>query len=132
MQDVIEDFFSQVAQENVTTVLVVDKDALCRNLAWKFLMRAGYVVFEAADGWEALQISRAYPGIIDLLVRESRMATDRQHHLIRILTCERRNIKTVIMQDPSTRNVDVSTRVHGVIQKPFTLDSLLSALSAVR
>ena len=52
------------------TVLVVDDDLAVRRVACKALRRAGYRVVEAGTGAEALEVSRARDGGIDLLLTD--------------------------------------------------------------
>ena len=54
-------------------VLVAEDDVLVRNLINVVLSRAGYAVLLAADGEEALQISRHYAGEINLLLSDVMM-----------------------------------------------------------
>jgi len=52
------------------TILLADDDALVRALVREVLERQGHHVVEAADGGEALDLCRHYPGPIDLLVTD--------------------------------------------------------------
>ena len=52
------------------TVLVVEGDAKLRKQVRMYLEEQGYVVLEAADGAEAMEVSRHYQGRIDLLLSD--------------------------------------------------------------
>lgn len=61
------------APTGAETVLVVDDEALIRQLARAVLNRAGYRVLLAKDGHEALELYRAESGAIDLVVLDGIM-----------------------------------------------------------
>ena len=52
------------------TILLVEDDQSMRDVARQVLEGQGYVVLEARDGQEALQISASFPGVIHLLVTD--------------------------------------------------------------
>ena len=52
------------------TVLIVEDDDRVRNLARKILERYGYSVLEAQNGEDALRVSEAHDGSIDLLITD--------------------------------------------------------------
>lgn len=49
-----------------SVILVADDDALIRNLVTLLMQQDGHFVLSAADGHEGLELSRKYPGSIDL------------------------------------------------------------------
>jgi CheY-like chemotaxis protein len=51
-------------------ILVVEDEALVRDLIRYILETAGYAVLTAADGEQALQVSRTFPTTIHLLVSD--------------------------------------------------------------
>ena len=55
------------------TVLVVDDEPVVRRLAYRILNAAGYRVFEASDGAEALEVLRQAPGRIELVIVDAIM-----------------------------------------------------------
>jgi DNA-binding response OmpR family regulator len=55
------------------TVLVVDDEPVVRRLAYRILNGAGYRVLEASDGAEALDVIRASPSSIDLVIVDAIM-----------------------------------------------------------
>src|SRR5205823_7287843 len=52
------------------TILLVEDEDLVRGLARQILELCGYVVLEAAQGEEAILLSRAYAGPIQLMVTD--------------------------------------------------------------
>ena len=55
---------------DTATVLLVDDEPTIRALARGALERAGFLVLEAADGDEAIEIARLNPGGIDIVVSD--------------------------------------------------------------
>jgi CheY-like chemotaxis protein len=51
-------------------IMVADDEVLIRNLVILLLQQQGYFVLAATDGFEGLEISRQYPGTIDLLITD--------------------------------------------------------------
>src|ERR1041385_8832710 len=80
-----------------SVILVADDEALVRNLVTLLLQRVGHFVLSAADGHEGLELSRKYPGKIDLLITDVDMprmnGTDLCGHLME----ERPGIKVLVM-----------------------------------
>jgi two-component system, cell cycle sensor histidine kinase and response regulator CckA len=54
-------------------VLVVDDEPVVRRLAYRILNAAGFRVFEASDGAEALEVLQHAPGRIDLVIVDAIM-----------------------------------------------------------
>jgi two-component system, cell cycle sensor histidine kinase and response regulator CckA len=52
------------------TILLAEDEAVVRNLVCEILQHAGYTVLAAADGREALRLSKQHPGEIDLMVTD--------------------------------------------------------------
>jgi DNA-binding response OmpR family regulator len=53
---------------NGATILVVEDEALVRDVVAQVLRRAGYAVVAAATGAEAEAVCRGHPGALDLLL----------------------------------------------------------------
>jgi CheY-like chemotaxis protein len=52
------------------TLLLVEDETLVRMASSQFLTRSGYSVLEASNGEEALRVSRAHAGRIDLMITD--------------------------------------------------------------
>ena len=63
---------SNVTQDHKTILIVEDHD-IVRSIVRISLMDKGYQLLEAADGAEALQLSRRHGAPIDLLITDVRM-----------------------------------------------------------
>jgi response regulator RpfG family c-di-GMP phosphodiesterase len=58
-------------EQHKSVILAADDHSLIRNLMTRLLQHEEYVVLTAADGHEALELSRQYPGTIDLLLTKT-------------------------------------------------------------
>ena len=105
-------------------VLVADDDALIRNLVTLLMQQEGYFVLAAADGHEGLELSRKYPGLIDLLITDVKMprmlGTDLCAHLLE----ERPGIKVLVMSGEEVTEI-VSQNINlPFLPKPFDGEAL--------
>ena len=78
-------------------ILVVDDNEIIRGLVRIFLQSEGYSVLSAADGRSALELSRKYPGTIDLVITDVEMPRLRGIDLVPYLLKERPGIKVIVM-----------------------------------
>jgi DNA-binding response OmpR family regulator len=62
------------------TILIVEDEAIVRNMMVTVLVRKDYRVLEAASAGEALEVSNVFEGVIDLLIADHslKMMTGRQ------------------------------------------------------
>jgi len=109
------------------TVLVVEDDAAVRSLTARILERGGYEVLTAQDGAEALYLSDAEQGPIQLLLTDVVMPGQSGRQVAASLLEQRPEMKVLFMSG-YTDNAIVH---HGVleegtafIQKPFTPEEL--------
>ena len=115
-------------------ILIVDDEALTRQLLRLLLHRAGYEVAEAVDGQDALEQLRATRPrliILDLLMpRLDGCATLRQ---IRA-NPQTRHIPTLMLSsraDCAAEAVGIATGAQAYIKKPFNCAALLAQIKAV-
>jgi len=54
-------------------ILVAEDEVMIRNLVMLLMKAEGYVVLSASDGREGLELSRWYPGKIDLIITDEEM-----------------------------------------------------------
>jgi DNA-binding response OmpR family regulator len=85
-----------------SVILVADDDAMSRNLVTSLMQRDGHVVLSAANAQQGLELSRGYPGSIDLVITEMRMARLNGTDLCARLLKERPGIKALVMSSSST------------------------------
>ena len=109
------------------TILLVEDDALVREVAVLALRSRGYTVLVAANGLEALERSREHEGPLALLVSDLRMPGMGGRELAEKLERERPETRVLFVTGFTE---DESLREGGggeervVLQKPFTASSL--------
>jgi CheY-like chemotaxis protein len=99
----------------VCVVLVAEDEVIVRNLVRHVLEAEGHYVLAAADGAEALQLSRSYSGSIDLLITDVVMPRLDGFALVKQLLDERPNVRVLLMSGK------VSEAIPDLpfLQKPF-------------
>ncbi len=112
----------------IETILLVEDNAMVRDLAVDALREAGYHVLLAEDGLEALRLASAHPQPIDLLVTDVVMPEMSGVALAERLTAERPGLRVIFMSGYT----DETIAHHGVekgssvfLSKPFMTDTLL-------
>jgi len=112
-------------------ILVADDEALIRNLVTLLLQHEGYFVLSAADGHEGLELSRKYPGPIDLAITDVQMprlnGTDLCAHLIK----ERPGIKVLVMSGADMREIVSQNANMPFLPKPFDGETLKARVRAI-
>jgi len=116
------------------TVLVVDDSAPLRELLRGILSRKGYTVLEAADGLLAWELSRNYPGIIDLLITDMVMphmgGTELAEHIIH----DRPNIALIFVTGYFSEKPlmpDYALGRIAIVEKPYKPDALLQTVRRI-
>jgi DNA-binding response OmpR family regulator len=110
-------------------VLFVEGDVLARNIIRTFLQEA-YDVLVAANGDEALEVSRNYEGAIDILLSDAEMAGLAGLPLHYVVDAERPGI-VILLMTPESDKAARDGQVRGFLSKPFQLGALHAALKAV-
>ena len=64
---------SRLSGRRQPVILVADDEPLVRNLVTLLMQQEGYFVLSAADGDEGLELSRKYPGSIELVIADVQM-----------------------------------------------------------
>ena len=120
---------SSVVPQSV--ILVADDEALIRNLVTLLLQQVGYFVLSAADGREGLELSRKYPGKIDLLITDVNMprmnGTDLYAHLME----ERPGIKVLVMSGADISEILRKNANMPFLPKPFDGGTLKAAVRKI-
>jgi DNA-binding NtrC family response regulator len=110
-----------------TVLLVEDEDAL-RAAAKRILAGAGYQVLTASNGREALELAKAHPEPIDLLLTDVVMPEMLGHRLAANLVSLRPTLRVLYMSGFAEPFLDRSMHVEDadLIEKPFTAPALLA------
>ncbi|WP_420130119.1 PAS domain S-box protein [Longimicrobium sp.] len=113
------------------TVLLVEDEEAVRRFAERVLSRGGYTVLMAAEGAEAMALSRQHPGIIHVLVTDLVMPRMSGSDLASRLMAERPGIRVLFISgydrdEARTRGpMEVGT---DFIEKPFSPEALLDRM----
>ena len=116
------------------TLLLVEDDDNVRKLASQILKRHGYVVLEASNGLEALEIEKKYDGSIDLLVTDVVMPEMGGGLLAEALRSRRPEIKVLYMSGYPKDGLESHSRLQvpgDFLPKPFNGISLPQTVRAV-
>jgi len=112
-------------------ILVADDEVMIRNLVTLLLQESGYVVLSASDGQEGLELSRKYPGTIDLVVTDVDMprlnGMDLRAHLLE----ERPGIKVIVMSGSDMSEIIRQNINMPFLPKPFDGDALLARVKVI-
>jgi DNA-binding response OmpR family regulator len=112
-------------------VLVADDNALIRNLVTLLMQQEGHFVLSAADGHEGLELSRQYPGTIDLLITDMIMPRLNGADLCARLLEERPGIKTLVMSGADVSEIVGQNVNLPFLPKPFDGETLKSRVRAI-
>jgi DNA-binding NtrC family response regulator len=108
-----------------TPILVAEDEAMLRLITVEVLQDAGFEVFEAADGAEALDLLKANPAIA-LLVSDVKMPRMDGYALVEAGLAFRPELKVLLMTGysqappPAIQNI----RNLQILRKPFNLERL--------
>jgi DNA-binding response OmpR family regulator len=95
------------------------------------MQREGHLVLSAADGQEGLELSRQYPGTIDLLITDVKMprlnGTDLCSHLLE----ERPGIKVLVMSGSDMSEIIRQNVNMLFLPKPFDGEALKANVRAI-
>jgi CheY-like chemotaxis protein len=111
------------------TILLVEDEPAVRQLFAVALTRAGYRVYEARNGQEALKVFDQYGDAIDLLLTDMRMPFVGGAELARRLRARRPDLKLICISGyPGSLEPDVAT---DFLAKPFSRDEMLRKVREV-
>jgi DNA-binding response OmpR family regulator len=114
-----------------SVILVADDHPVIRNLVTLLMQQEGYFALSAADGHEGLELSRKYPGQIDLLITDVDMprmnGTDLCGHLLE----ERPGIKVLVMSGADIAEIVSHNANLPFLPKPFDGETLKARVRAI-
>lgn len=120
----------QLLKSEERVILLAEDDELVRNLVQAILSREGYTVLSASDGIDALEVSRAWSGEIQLLLSDDRMPRMDGIELSEQIQNERPAIKVLLMSGKLSGEALVS-RDANFLRKPFLADTLRSKVKTM-
>jgi CheY-like chemotaxis protein len=106
-----------------TPVLVAEDEAMLRVIAVEMLEDAGFKVFEAADGLEALELLKANPDIA-LLVSDIKMPRMDGYALVEAGLQFKPALKVLLMTGYSQEPPPHLLKTVQILHKPFNLERL--------
>ena len=111
------------------SILLVEDEPAVRQLFAQALSRAGYIVYQARNGEEALKIFDQRGDGIDLLVTDMRMPYMGGAELAQQLRGRRQSLKLLCISGyPGSAHVDLEG---DFLAKPFSRDDLLRKVREV-
>jgi CheY-like chemotaxis protein len=119
------------AQAPAPRVLLVEDEALLRELVMEGLKDAGYHVLEASDGSAGLQALESDLQI-DLLLSDIKLPDIDGYRVAEAATARRPGLKVILMTGyaPSPLPPALESVVYRVLQKPFSLEALPGTIAA--
>jgi two-component system, cell cycle sensor histidine kinase and response regulator CckA len=111
------------------TILLVEDEPAVRQLFATALTRAGYSVYEARNGQEAMKLFDEHGDSIDMLLTDVRMPYMGGAELAHHLRGRRRTLKLLCISGyPGTLDADLAA---DFLAKPFSRDDLLKKVREV-
>ena len=111
------------------TILLVEDEPAVRELFAQALTRAGYHVYEARNGQEAMKVYDQYGDTIDLLLTDMKMPFMGGAELAEHLRARRGTLKMICVSGyPATGTNELTS---DFLAKPFSRDTLLSKVREV-
>jgi DNA-binding response OmpR family regulator len=117
--------------ERPSVILVADDEVMIRNIVTLLLHANRYVALSAADGQEALELSRKYPGTIELVITDVDMPRLNGMDLCAHLLDERPGIKAIIMSGKEMEEIVIQNIHLPFLPKPFDGEALLARVRAI-
>ena len=120
---------ANVSDLKMETILLVEDEPAVRQLFAQALKRAGYSVFEARNGQEAMKLFDAHGDEIDMLLTDVRMPYMGGAELAHHLRGRRRTLKLLCISGyPGNLDADLAA---DFLAKPFSRDDLLRKVREV-
>jgi len=114
---------------NTESILLVEDEPAVRQLFAQALARAGYQVYEARNGQEAMKLFEQHGDSIDLLLTDLRMPYIGGTELAQLLRARRRSLKLICVSGyPTPEDDDLAM---DFLSKPFSREDLLSKVREV-
>lgn len=115
----------------VCVILIAEDEVMIRNVLRHILNAEGHEILAAADGYEALELSRKYDGDIDLLITDVSMPRMDGLELMDRLLKERPNIKILVMSGHASEELRGRQSGFPFLRKPFPPDEVRNRVRAM-
>jgi len=114
-----------------TVILLVEDEAVVRNLVRLMLEKEGYALLTANDGQEALEISEKFADAIHLLLPDVQMPRMNGLVLAERVREQRPEIKVMMMSGQTTTTILEKNTPDAFLKKPFIPPTLLQCVQRV-
>jgi DNA-binding NtrC family response regulator len=113
---------------SLVPVLVVDDEEAVRRYACRVLERAGYGIFEATDGVEALELIQGQTVALEVVVSDIVMPRMNGVELTQALSVSQPELPVILMSGYATAALAELgiTALCSVLAKPFTAERLVA------
>ena len=112
--------------ERQPVILFADDDAICLDVGVKILQNLGYVVLEARDGREAIEVFLNNQSEVDLVILDMKMPYNGGNAFLQLKKINA-NVKVLIAsgyaKDQQIKEM-IEHGCSGFIQKPFSINAL--------
>ena len=112
-------------------ILLAEDDLDLQSTFSRLLEADGFTVLTAGDGKVALEVSRNYPGTVDLLVSDVEMPRMDGLELSKTVAAERPGIKVLMISGSLRGREQLLTSGLPFLPKPFTRTSLRDSIGAL-
>jgi len=116
------------------TILLVDDSSSLRKMIQEVLSHKGYSVMAAEDGIQALELSRSYAGLIELLITDIVMPRMGGTQLAGHILQERPDIPVIFLSGYAADKYPIPEHSLGrftTLQKPCSVDALLRSVRRI-
>lgn len=114
-----------------SVILVADDEPLIRNLVTLLMQREKHLVLSVANGHEGLELSRQYPGRIDLVITDVDMPRLNGADLCAHLLEERPGIKVLVMSGKEMGEIIKHNINLPFLPKPFDGRALVKRVRTI-
>jgi len=111
-----------------TTILLVDDEEMIRSLGRAVLESAGYLVLEAEDGEEAVELYRASPRPIDLVILDLTMPRMSGKDAFRRMADRDPGVRVLLSSGYTADGLSDTDGILGLLPKPYRPAELLDAV----